>query len=231
MTLPSPEKPVRFGEARARMETGDIVFCRGQYWISHVFERLTHSFYSHAAIAAYWDDKLMLLQAEAFGIQAVPLRATVAKYPGRVDWYRLQPEYRAKLNVDAMLKTAKKHLGDEFGYLQVARAIGYRVFGIGRPKDAKHPHAMFCSEYVSCCFRAGGVTFGDYPDIDTFPETIALSPQVMYLGTIHEDLATKDDAVPVLPLGPAQRPAQPVESVPHGLDAPGLQSVRGGGET
>jgi hypothetical protein len=128
-----------------------------------------------------------------------------------------------------VLKTAKKYLGLEFGYVEVARALAYRVFGIGHPGDAKHPHGMFCSEYVSCCFRAGGVAFSDYPDIDTFPETIAMSGKVDYLGTIHQDGA-KDDAVPVLPLRRAERPAQPVEGVPHGLEPGGLQAVRGGGE-
>lgn len=201
----SPAKRVMFAFARANIRDGDLLLWRGDYVVSKVFEWLTDSYYSHAAIAAHWGDELMLLQAEAVGIQAVPLHVTVAKYPGRVDWYPLRSEIRRTIDLAPVLHEAKRCLGWEFGYLEVLRAIGYRVLGIHNPYDAKHPHAMFCSEYVSTCFRKAGVVFKENTDdADTFPQDIANARTIVeFAGTIHADATMPEVAgvVPALPLG------------------------------
>jgi hypothetical protein len=54
-----------------------------------------------------------------------------------------------------------------------------------KPTDSKEPGAMFCSQYVSHCFRMGGLPLCDHEDINTLPADIEGSKYVQYVATIH----------------------------------------------
>ena len=47
------------------------------------------------------------------------------------------------------------------------------------------PGSMFCSQYVSHCFRMGGLPLCDHEDINTLPADIESSKYVQYVATIH----------------------------------------------
>jgi hypothetical protein len=174
--------------ARNDFADGDLLLWRGQYLVSKFFERWTNGRYSHAALVANWDDTQMVLQAEAPYIQAVPLRRTVRKYPGSVYWYKLAPEYESGIDVEKVLHEARRYLGRSFGYLDIFRDMMHRRFHWPLPHDPKKPKAMFCSEYVSHCFRTGGMPIvPDREDMDTLPSDIAESKNLVFQATLKPD--------------------------------------------
>ena len=186
-----PLKMVSLTEARTKMEDCDIILCRGQYGVSKMFEKLTQRAYSHAAVVARWGDHWMLCQAEAGGVQAVPLHITVGEYNGTVFWYKLTAEARRKMNEQRILLEMKRDLGKPFGIWPVLRDLAYRYMGfkylgMKPPTDPKEPGAMFCSQYVSHCFRQGGLPLCDHEDINTLPADIESSKYVEYVATIHQ---------------------------------------------
>jgi hypothetical protein len=182
---PKPSKSIQVKDARAQLQDCDIILCRGHFLISRIFESLTHGRYSHAAIAAHWDEKAMLCQAEAVGVQAVPLWRTAKDYNGQCFWYRLKPEFLAKLDIDKTLKMARTDLGLKYGYLTIIKEMLFRYFGFPRPMNPKKPTEFFCSQYVSACFRNGGIDFSPKRDIDVLPGDISGSDMVEFLGVIE----------------------------------------------
>jgi hypothetical protein len=190
------ERQIDYATARAQIRDGDLFLFRGEYLISKLFRRVDHSYYSHAALAAWWGDRLMILQAEGPGIQAIPLSVAVGTYPGRADWYTLKreeiPDFAGKLR--ATLAEAKSDLGLAYGFRDLWRNIVRWAVRV-KLADPVRPRSMFCSEYVERCFREGGMSLTNRPDITTFPKHIASSPLASYVGTIPHDprlLATRD---------------------------------------
>ena len=204
----------------------DLFLFRGNYRTSRLFEKLDFSYYSHAAFVLRWDERLMILQAEGKGIEAIPLSVCIGEYPGRVDWYKLKHESFpdiANLQV-ALRKVAaegKSDLGVSDGYLALLKNLAHWAFNF-KLTDPTHPKGMFCSQYVEHCFRTGGIPIaqseaegdGSRPpsehwfrhrkprsDIATFPKHIAYSPHVEYAATIrhnpkHEASREDDDVIP-----------------------------------
>jgi hypothetical protein len=117
------------------------------------FEDLTKAFYSHAAIAAKWHDRLMVLQAEAH-VETLALSVAIASYPGRVDWYRLKREVIPghERIVTGALAEAKADLGLPFGAVDLLKSLWARFTRKFLP-NARVAKALFCSEYVHRCFR------------------------------------------------------------------------------
>ena len=195
------ERLQAYGQVRNQVEDGDVFLFRGRYLISRLFEKVDFSYYSHAALSAWWGDRLMILQAEGPGIQAVPMSVAVAEYPGRVDWYKLKRESFPDLEkrLGAVLVEAKSDLGLSYGFGDLLRNIWHWIAKV-KLADPVNPRAMFCSEYVERCFREGGMSLTGKPDITTFPKDIAASPHLGYMATIPHDPDDADhrdrDAVP-----------------------------------
>ena len=191
---PAPDaKPVAFRDIRMQIQDGDLFLFRGNFRSSKIFEWLTHSYYSHATIVSWWGDRLMILQAEGPGIQAIPLSVAIATYPGRADWYRLRredyPDSEATLKT--VLLEAKSDLGLPFGILDLFKRL-FRWLKVVKLSDPVSPKGMFCSEYVERCFRIGGMPLRDAKDIATLPQQIAESPHIEYVATIIHDNADLD---------------------------------------
>ncbi len=189
MAVPQAPAPnlVRYIDIRDRIQDGDLFLWRGQFKSSELFEDLTNAFYSHAAIAAKWHDRLMVLQAEAH-VEAVPLSYAIATYPGRVDWYRLRRERidGHEQIVARTLAEAKSDLGLPFGAIDLIRSLWGRLTRTILP-NARVAKAMFCSEYVHRCFRAGGLDLTGKSDIDTMPQDIANCGYIEYLATVEHN--------------------------------------------
>lgn len=187
------EKKVAYEEVRDQVLDADIFMFRGDYKSSKLFRLVDKSYYSHAALALWWRHRLMILQAEGPGIQAVPMSVAVGTYPGRVDWYRLKrdeiPEFDDKLK--KLANEAKADLGLPYGFKDLWRNV-MRWLTKVKLSDPMTPHAMYCSEYVERCFRIGGIPLSKRPDIITMPKHIAESPLIAYQATIPHDPKLKE---------------------------------------
>ncbi|HEX4446064.1 MAG TPA: hypothetical protein VH044_04985 [Polyangiaceae bacterium] len=182
------DQQLQYGDIRGRVEDGDILLFRGTIFLSRVIERVSHGAYSHCAIAAAWGERKMILQAEIMGgVQVVPLSVAVGTYRGRVDWYKVRPEVRAKLNMGVLLAEARADLGLTYATSDLLRVAAHSLFGAGLPSDCDNPHALFCSQYVERCFRKAGVALSTDSDVGTSPSRIANSQALVYQGMIAHD--------------------------------------------
>jgi hypothetical protein len=188
----TPPKPriAKYADIRAQIRDGDILLLRGYYASSRIFERLTNAAYSHATIAIWWNDRLMLLQAESAGVQAVPLSVAIGTYEGRCDWYPLRREAVPEIdaNLPAVIARAKAYTGLPYGYWNLCKKLFKRLLGIHlyeTPPEA----GMFCSQFVAEAFKNAGLPLLDREAIDTWPKDIVMSKLVSYGATIAHDPA------------------------------------------
>jgi hypothetical protein len=190
MSMPaaSTNAQLKYDDIRDRVEDGDVVLFRGTIFLSKVIEQVSHGTYSHCAIAADWGERKMLLQAELMGgVQAVPMSVAVGTYTGRVDWYKIAPARRAKLDIAALLAEARADLGLTYATSELLRVAAHNVFGAQLPADCDNPHALFCSQYVERCFRKAGLSLTSTSDVGASPSDIAASGVLELQGTIVHD--------------------------------------------
>ena len=184
-----------YHDIRDEIQDGDLFFFRGHLRSSRFFEWLTNSYYSHVATVARWGGRLMILQAESVGVQAIPLSVAVGEYPGRADWYRLRHEAIPGVDqkLPLVLDEARTDLGLKFSAGDVVRSL-FRWVRKLRFRDPVAPRGLFCAEFVERSFRIGGVPLrvdadGRHarPDILCWPQDLAVSPLVAYQATVVHD--------------------------------------------
>ncbi len=186
------ERRVFYSQVRDSIEDGDIILFRGNKQISQAIAQISRSAYSHAGLVLTWFGRRMLVSAEAPKIQAIPLSIAVTAYDGRVDWYKLEAEARAQLNVQKLALEALTNLGVEYGTTKLFDLAAHFVFGADVPDDEANPRTMICSQFVSRCFRVGGADLSPKSDLATVPGEIAASPLVAYIATLSKDEESAD---------------------------------------
>lgn len=175
---------VHYGGIRGKIRDGDILLFRGKSWISRVICRLTGSPYSHAAIVAWWSDRLMVLEAVGKGIVVSRMSVVVNQYSGKVELWTTDRD----LARTEVIRTAQRLLGKHYSPSKLIRNLVRLV--LGRPRhaevDPEAPPADFvCSEFVSRVWRAGGIDLvADAPDLYTKPSDIAKSPHLRKVGGV-----------------------------------------------
>jgi hypothetical protein len=175
---------LHYGGIRGKIQDGDILLFRGKSWISRVICRVTGSPYSHAAIVAWWSDRLMVLEAVGKGIVVSRMSVVVNQYSGKVELWTTDE----KLVRTEVIRAAQRLLGKRYSLSKLVRNFARLV--LGRPRhdeaDPDAPPADFvCSEFVSRVWRAGGIDLvKDAPDVYTKPSDIAKSPRLRKVGGV-----------------------------------------------
>jgi hypothetical protein len=213
MSVDSPpardSHPLVYSDVRDQIRTGDILLFQGTSWLSRVIRWGSRSDYSHAGFAAWWDRRLLVFQASGRGAEVLPMSSAVDAYDGQVDWYSLRPDYRLNREGEDQLVThAVTLLGRSYSSaglvdLMWRMAIG-RFRGLSDPKAS--PESLFCSQYVSYCFRQVGPDLvEDTDDSSTSPADLSASPMLERRGVLHAD-----------PFAKAARRAAPIPGAPRG---------------
>lgn len=180
--------PLAYAELRDQVKDGDLILFRGNVFLSRVIQRVSGGRYSHSALVLDWGGRWMILQAEFIeGVQAVPLSVAVARYHGDVDFYPLTPEARARVDLPRLAGVAKSALGLRYAKLDLLGAAAHLLFRFRLPRYQRDPEALFCSQYVSRCFRVAGLDLVAESDVGTSPEQIATSRWLRYAGTVRHD--------------------------------------------
>jgi hypothetical protein len=154
-----------------------LLLFRGNRLLSDAIERLSDSPYSHVAILARWNSRVVAFQADTRGVELLPASKMVCKYQGKVDWWSLKHHLRDSgvFNEEDLLNSALTLLGVKYDYLRLIE-LGVRIL-LGRtlnPKDAHAtPDSLFCSEFVSRCFRAAS---NDVLDVNPKANDASTSP-------------------------------------------------------
>jgi hypothetical protein len=142
---------------RQYIRTGDIALFRGKRFLSGVIEHLSDSPYSHIAILATVRGRVVGFQSDLRGVEILPVSKLVCRYDGRVDWWALKDKYRQTRELDEqrLFDSALRLLGVKYAYLRLLGLALRILFGRTlRPGDAHTtPDSLFCSEFVSLCYR------------------------------------------------------------------------------
>lgn len=187
------ERLVPYSRVRSEISDGDVILFRGNAELSKVISDISQSAYSHAGLALTWYGRRMLLSAEMPKIQVLPLSIVVAKYNGRIDWYKLVPEARARLDIQKLALEALVNLGVEYGTDKLFELASHFILGTEADDDNANPRTMVCSQYVSRCFRLAGMDLSPKSDLATVPGEIAVSPLLRYQATLQKDIGTVEE--------------------------------------
>ena len=183
------DKHQRYKEARSEIETGDVLLFKGRGLLSRIIVWGSGQQYSHAGIAAWWEKRLFVMESVGQGVRIAPVRLAVNEYAGRVDWYSLRREAASKLDRRKLIHVAQENLSLPYsthGLLRLAWLMLVRSDRKGEDGKEKAP-ALFCSEYVSCCYRSAGADLcPGVPDSMTTPGDIAGSPLLEFRSVLHQ---------------------------------------------
>lgn len=189
----------RYGEVRSGIRTGDILLFQGTSALSRFIRWGSQSTYSHAGMAAWWGPRLVVLQAAGRGVEVLPVSSAVDDYDGRVDWWTIHPDYDAQLNRNKLVDHAITELGKPYATVGLATVVWRMAVGRfrGLPDPKADPEAMFCSQYVSYCYRVAGLDLcPDTSDDCTSPGDLALSGRLTLEATLHSGRVAPDIAAP-----------------------------------
>lgn len=179
-----------YHEARSAIRDGDLLLLRRRGLIS-IAGRGEHS---HAAKAAWWGDDLFCLEVrQLHGGRAVTLSSQVARFPGRIDVFEVNPDERWPHYDRAGAAAVMRRLaGCGYGYVGVALAALLhlpvtRLFVRADLRDAARSGLPpFCSQACALSDRIGGGVdpVPHLADRLTLPADLARSPFYRYRHTL-----------------------------------------------
>jgi hypothetical protein len=174
---------VPYDQVRGVLRTGDLLFCSGSYFFSHLIQRFTRSVWSHVGII-YRDERLQrvfVLESETgIGVRLAPLSKYLRDYHGRRRPYRGQvvaARVTTPLDDAALSRVISAGMDeltkpyDNWEILRIALRILLRV------SRRAHDRKYICSELVELCYRQAGVRF-KLQDNFVSPIDIWLDPAV-----------------------------------------------------
>lgn len=201
-----------YSDVRDQIRTGDILLFQGTSLLSRVIRWGSRSVYSHAGFAAWWDQRLLVFQASSRGAEVLPASSAVDAYDGQVDWYSLRAEHRLpKEAAEQLITHAVTLLGRSYSSAGLVDLMWRMARGQfrGRPDPKACPDTLFCSQYVSYCFRMVGPDLvTDADDGSTSPADLSRSPLLEHRGVLRAD-----------PFAKAARRAAPIPGKPRGQAA------------
>jgi len=159
---------------------------KGRGLISSIIQWATRSPYSHAGIAAWWNERLMVLEAKGRGVVVSPFSRNVKEYRGDVEWFSCVREIsdEGRLN---MVIFAQEELGKRYGRLKTI-GLGLKTLferNVEKRDRLKKESKLFCSEYVAQIYNSIGMDLKKQRS-DRFmkPGDIAESPLLERRGTL-----------------------------------------------
>ncbi len=155
-----PLRPVAFSQAVAQVSDGDLLLFRRV----GIVARAGRGVHSHAAMAAWWDTELFLLEVTPrYGGRAVRLAAAVEKYPGRIDLFRADPEgHYPHFDRRGAVQAMQRLMGQPYGWGRLMGIVLRRlpllrlVLPTATAGETPVHQAAFCSEAVAWAARVGG---------------------------------------------------------------------------
>ena len=179
-------KILKYEEVRHQTKNGDVLLFKGTNFGSWIVQKVTRSPYSHAGIAAWWNERLMVMEARGKGVNANPFSVSVAHSHGPVEWFTcvkdISDEDRLKMVVFAL-----EELGKSYGRLKTI-ALGLKTLfsrNLDKRDRLRREGKLFCSEYVARVYNFIGLDLKKQRS-DRFmrPRDIAESPLLERRGRL-----------------------------------------------
>jgi hypothetical protein len=185
---------IPYSIARKKIRDGDLLlFRRENRLTSRLIAAAGRSEYCHAAMAAWWNERLMCLETvQTHGGRAVMLSTAVAESPNLIDVYRIKAT-RRRFDPSAAVRAMIEITGKRYGWSNLLRAAMVhlpvlRMFTSPLDNDRANGTLPFCSDAVSRALRAGGIDpVPHLADAGTEPADLARSAAVAYRFTLSPD--------------------------------------------
>ena len=186
---------VPYSASRKNIRDGDLLlFRRKRGLFSRLVAVAGRSEYCHAAMAAWWNGRLMCLETvQGRGGRAVLLSRLVDENPDTIDVYRVGESHRRRFHRDQAVEAMLEITGKRYGWLNLARASMrhlpiLRLFTIPLDDDQANGSLPFCSDAISRAMRAGGVDpVPNLADSGTEPGDLARSAALGYRFSLSPD--------------------------------------------
>ena len=183
---------VLYNVVRRKIRDGDLLlFRRKRGLIGKLISVAGRSPYSHAAMAAWWNGRLMCLETiQGHGGRAVLLSTLVATHPGQIDVYRANAN-RRRFDRDAAVEAMVQITGRRYGWWSLVKAAlvhlpAFRFLVLPDTDDQANGSLPFCSQAVSRACRFGGVDpVPNLADRLTEPGDLARSAFFCYRFTLQ----------------------------------------------
>ena len=183
-----------YSQIRGKIKDGDmLLFRRSHGLMGKAISVAGRSEYSHAAMAAWWNGRLMCLEVlQGFGGRATMLSRQVEAFGGRIDVYAAnatRKRFSRRRAVGAMIEMT----GVRYGWWALLKAAllhlpVIRFMVTPDTNDKANGSVPFCSQAVSRAVRAGGVDpVPNLADAETEPGDLARSAFFEYRCTLVPD--------------------------------------------
>lgn len=183
-----PVATVEYDQDRSHIKNGDVLMYRGRSLASRIIRFVTRSRYSHAGLAVWWNNRLMVMEAVGRGVIVTPLSANIVAYRGDVEWFSSAGEIPDAQRI-AMVEFAQQELGKEYA-LRKAILLGLRRLfqtDIEKRDRLKREGTLFCSHYIAEIYNAVGRDLKKgVSDRFMSPGDIASSPLLKREGALRK---------------------------------------------
>lgn len=178
---------------RHKIKDGDVLLYQGKGLLSKAIKLLTKSKYSHAGIAVWWNERLMVLEAVSKGVILTPLSKNVSHYKGDVHWYT-SVQHIPQTKRFKMVQYAQQELGKEYSKWKLI-VFGYKlIFGKDRDKkdEFRNAHSLVCSHYTAQIYNYAGMDLAEgISDSFTLPEDISKSERLVYKALLKTEMVER----------------------------------------
>jgi hypothetical protein len=179
-------KTLKYDDVRRQIKNGDVFMYRGKGMQSTVIQWVTRSPYSHTGISAWWNERLMVMEAKGNGVVASPFSRSIGKYHGDVEWFGSTQEISEEDRLK-MVVFAQEELGKTYGRWK-AIILGIQTLFQRNPDKRdrlRKQKNLFCSEYIAQIYNSIDLDLKKRTS-DQFmkPADIANSPLLEQKGTV-----------------------------------------------
>lgn len=157
---PKQESGINIGYdlVRPQIRNGDVLMFKGKYRSSFLIKWLTKSSYSHAGIAVWWNERLMIMEAVMSGVRVAPLSRNVYQHKGNVEWFSCKKEISEEDRLK-MIIFAQEELGKSYARWK-AVLFGVKVLfkrDLSEKDELRMENKLFCSQYVAQIYNSIGL--------------------------------------------------------------------------
>ncbi|MFQ6115500.1 MAG: hypothetical protein ACE5NG_15685 [bacterium] len=106
-------KTFQYGDVRSQIRNGDVSMYKGKGLISFLITKMTRSAYSHAGIAVWWNQRLMVMELVGRGVMVTSLSHNIEHYKGDVEWFCFKEHISGDRRIN-MVQFAQEALGKSY---------------------------------------------------------------------------------------------------------------------
>jgi len=166
---------------------------RGRSLLSRLIQLITRSKYSHAGLAVWWNERLMVMEAVDKGVVVTPLSSNVLSYHGDVEWFSSVEDIPAPDRL-RLVEFAQQELGKEYATWKL---VGFFFIILFKTKvetrdRLRREKRLFCSYYVAQVYNSIGRDLKrNVSDRFMMPDDIASSPLLKRMGILRKREPTR----------------------------------------